>query len=212
MLNDVVVISASYSIFNYIKFRQFLMNFLKSFYLIFLIFGFVIFSHLYISAHLPAQTDPSLNYKWHTFKNKHKVSEFGKDGYFVRAIQNGHALFYKTWDYAWRFTRRSGGSSINSCADCHKPIDMAFAFVNSDRYKPSIGKRVSFEEQITRCYIKNLDGFAPTIYDPAIRDIRIMARMVAHYYKMSEGATPSSIGIFKNRKRKRTRRKRRRRQ
>ncbi len=178
------------------------MKFLKGFDKIFLVFGFVIISHLYISAHLPGQTDPSLDFKWYTFKKKYKVSEFGKDGYFVRAIQNGHALFYKTWDYAWRFTRRSGASSISSCSDCHKPIDMALAFVNSDRYKSSIGRRVSFEEQVTRCYIKNLNGFAPTIYDPAIRDIRIMARMVAHYYKMSEGATPISIGIFNNRKRR----------
>jgi len=155
-----------------------------------LVIGFVLFAHFFISAHLPAQTDPALALKWKIFKKAHKVDEFGKDGYFARAIKNGHALFYKTWDFAWRFTKRSAAHPKNSCADCHKPIAMAYAFVNSDRFKESIGRRVSFEEQVMRCYIKNLDGFAPTIYDPAIRDIRIFARMIAHHHQLTEGSIP----------------------
>ena len=39
-----------------------------------------------------------------------------------------------------------------------------------------------------RCYAKQLDGFVPTIYDPAIRDIRIFSRMVAHDLKLVEGS------------------------
>jgi len=39
-----------------------------------------------------------------------------------------------------------------------------------------------------RCYATHLDGFVPTIYDPAVRDIRIFARMVAHHLQLGEGA------------------------
>jgi hypothetical protein len=33
-----------------------------------------------------------------------------------------------------------------------------------------------------------MDGFVPTIYDPAVRDIRLLARAVAHHLQLSEGA------------------------
>ena len=51
-----------------------------------------------------------------------------------------------------------------------------------------LGKRVSFEERIMRCYAGPMEGFVPTLYDPAIRDIRILARAVAHHLQLSEGA------------------------
>ncbi len=39
-----------------------------------------------------------------------------------------------------------------------------------------------------RCYAGSMDGFVPTIYDPAVRDIRLLARAVAHHLQLSEGA------------------------
>jgi hypothetical protein len=33
-----------------------------------------------------------------------------------------------------------------------------------------------------------MDGFVPTLYEPAVRDIRILARAVAYHLQLSEGA------------------------
>jgi hypothetical protein len=66
--------------------------------------------------------------------------------------------------------------------------DFAHAFVNSDRFDAKLGKRVSFEDRIRRCYSRAMDGFVPTIYDPALRDIRLLARAVAHHLQLGEGA------------------------
>jgi hypothetical protein len=33
-----------------------------------------------------------------------------------------------------------------------------------------------------------MNGFVPTIYDPAVRDIRILARAIAHHLQLGEGA------------------------
>jgi hypothetical protein len=33
-----------------------------------------------------------------------------------------------------------------------------------------------------------MDGFVPTLYEPAVRDIRILARAVAHHLQLREGA------------------------
>jgi hypothetical protein len=60
--------------------------------------------------------------------------------------------------------------------------------VNSDRIDPKAGKRLSFEDQTRRCYARGLDGFVPTVYDPAVRDIRLLARAVAHHLQLGEGA------------------------
>jgi hypothetical protein len=40
-----------------------------------------------------------------------------------------------------------------------------------------------------RCYAGPMDGFVPTFYDPAVRDIRLLARAVAHHLQLSEGAS-----------------------
>jgi len=149
---------------------------------------FVYLSHTFGGDNVQANAEQALDKKWFEFSAKHGVERFGTDGYFVRAIRNGHALVNKTYAYAWRFTRKTEASEINSCSACHTPEDLAYAFVNSDRFIPKYNKRVSFEESVMRCYVKNLDGFIPTIYDPAIRDIRIFARMVAHDLKLVEGA------------------------
>jgi len=60
--------------------------------------------------------------------------------------------------------------------------------VNSDRFDASLGRRISFEERVMRCYAGPMNGFVPTLYDPAVRDIRILARAVAHHLQLSEGA------------------------
>jgi hypothetical protein len=36
-----------------------------------------------------------------------------------------------------------------------------------------------------------MGGFVPTTYDPAVRDIRLLARAVAHHLQLSEGAIRS---------------------
>jgi hypothetical protein len=36
-----------------------------------------------------------------------------------------------------------------------------------------------------------MEGFVPTIYDPAVRDIRLLARAVAHHLQLTEGALRS---------------------
>ncbi len=127
---------------------------------------------------------------WTEFRERYNVDEFGEDGYFVRAVKNGYNLFFYTERYGWRFTRKNQADPVNSCADCHTPEDIAYSFVSSDRYDPALGKRVSFEERLMRCYAspERLNGFVPTLYDPAIRDLRIFARMVAHHLQLNEGS------------------------
>ena len=125
---------------------------------------------------------------WTQFRAKYRISHFGEDGHFVRAVQNGYNLFYHTHNYASRFTRKSTGEQGNSCAACHTAEDIAYAFVTSDRFDPKLGKRVSFEDRVRWCYAGSMEGFVPTIYDPAVRDIRLLARAVAHHLQLSEGA------------------------
>ena len=72
--------------------------------------------------------------------------------------------------------------------------DLAYGFVNSDRYDAKAGRRISFEEQVQRCYVGPMDGYVPTIYDPAVRDLRLLARAVAHHLQLSEGALKGAPG------------------
>lgn len=125
---------------------------------------------------------------WQEFRASYGLDEFGRDSYFVRAAQNGYNLFYFTHEYGWRFTRKTARDPLHACASCHTVEDLAYAFVNSDRYDATIGKRVSFEERVMRCYAGPMEGFVPTLYDPAVRDIRILARAAAHHLQLSEGA------------------------
>lgn len=126
---------------------------------------------------------------WADFSLKYGGETFGADGYFTRAVQNGYNILHNTPEHAARFTRRTRADQPNSCADCHSPEALAFAFVASDRFDPALQQRVSFEERVMRCYVKHLDGFVPTIYDPAVRDVRIFARLVAHRLQLGEGST-----------------------
>ncbi|MBD5801939.1 hypothetical protein AZOA_13650 [Azoarcus sp. Aa7] len=125
---------------------------------------------------------------WDAFRETYGVDTFGRDGYFVRAIQNGYNLVHHTHKYAWRFTRKGALDHPNACIDCHSAEALAYAFAASDRFDARLGRRVSFEEHVMRCYATHLDGFVPTTYDPAVRDIRIFARMVAHHLQLGEGA------------------------
>lgn len=133
-----------------------------------------------------AQVSPAPG--WQKFRASYSLDDFGADGYFVRAAQNGYNLFYYTNAYGWRFTRKTAADANHACAACHTVEDLAYAFVNSDRFDPGLGKRVSFEERVMRCYSGHMDGFVPTLYDPAVRDIRVLARAVAHHLQLSEGA------------------------
>lgn len=128
---------------------------------------------------------------WDRFRATYGVDGFGKDSYFVRAVQNGYSLFYFTHEAGWRFTRKRAADDINSCSGCHTAEDMAYSFVSSDRFDARLGRRVSFEERVMRCYAGPMRGFVPTLYDPAVRDIRILARAVAHHLQLSEGARRS---------------------
>jgi hypothetical protein len=154
--------------------------------------GFVLWAHL--GSHIPVfRSHVSLEPGWEQFRATYRVNEFGEDGYFVRATQNGYNVFYFTPQYAWRFTRKTGTDRINACANCHTPEDMAYSFVNSDRFDVKLGRRVSFEERMMRCFAGPMDGFVPTLYDPVVRDLRIFARTVAHHLQLSEGAPKPEI-------------------
>lgn len=149
--------------------------------------GFVLWSHF--GSALPVfhpQLTPEAG--WERFRTLYRITDFGEDGHFVRAVQNGFNLFYLTHKYAWRFTRRTSNDPVNACAGCHSPEDLAYGFVGSDRFDPGLGRRVSFEERVMRCFAQNMDGFVPTLYDPTIRDLRILARALAHHLQLSEGA------------------------
>lgn len=125
---------------------------------------------------------------WDAFRARYDVDHFGTDGQFVRAVQNGYHLVSYTPKYAPRFTRRKATDTVNSCVSCHTMEDFAYGFVNSDRFNAKLGRRISFEEQVQRCYVEHLDGYVPTIYDPAVRDIRLLARAIAHHLQLTEGA------------------------
>lgn len=152
-----------------------------------LIAGFVLWSHLGSGVpvfHSEVSSEPG----WEKFRAEYRIDHFGHDGQFVRAVQNGYNLVFYTYKYAPRFTRRKAGDRVNSCGGCHTAEDFAYSFVNSDRFDQKVGRRVSFEERVQRCYAGSMDGFVPTIYDPAVRDIRLFARAVAHHLQLGEGA------------------------
>jgi cytochrome c len=125
---------------------------------------------------------------WEKFRADYRLEYFGVDGQFVRAVQNGYNLVFHTYKYAPRFTRKTAADRVNSCSGCHTVEDYAYGFVNSDRYDAKLGRRISFEERVQLCYAVSMDGFVPTIYDPAVRDIRLLARAVAHHLQLTEGA------------------------
>lgn len=125
---------------------------------------------------------------WQQFRASYSVDDFGADSYFTRAVINGYNLFYFTHEHGRRFTRKTARDAVHSCAGCHTVEDLAYGFVNSDRFDARLGRRMSFEERVMRCYAGPMDGFVPTLYDPAVRDLRILARAVAHHLQLSEGA------------------------
>ena len=152
-----------------------------------IVIGFVLWAHL--ASGVPvfdAQVSPEPG--WARFRARYAISYFGEDGQFVRAVQNGYNLFFYTHKYAARFTRRSARDPLNSCSACHTVEDLAYSFVNSDRFDPRLGKRLSFEDRVRWCYATSVDGFVPTVFDPAVRDIRLLARAVAHHLQLGEGA------------------------
>ena len=122
------------------------------------------------------------------FRHRYQIDYFGADGQFVRAIQNGYNLFFHTQQYASRFTRKSATNANSACSTCHSVENLAYAFVNSDRFDAARGSRVSFEERVRSCYAAALSGYVPTIYDPAVRDLRLLARAVARHLDLGEGA------------------------
>jgi hypothetical protein len=128
---------------------------------------------------------------WDKFRSEFRVDSFGEDGQFVRGVQNGYNLVFHTSKYASRFTRKVASDGVNSCSACHSVQDLAYGFVNSDRFDRKLGRRVSFEERVQRCYATAMDGYIPTVYDPAVRDIRLLARAVANRLQLGEGALRS---------------------
>jgi hypothetical protein len=152
-----------------------------------LIVGFVLWAHLG-SGVQAFRSQVASEPGWDKFSAEYDIQYFGDDGQFVRAVQSGYNLIFYTYKYAPRFTRRKASDRINACGSCHTAEDIAYAFVNSDRFDPKLGVRVSFEDRVMRCYAGAMDGFVPTIYDPAVRDIRLFARAVAHHLQLSDGA------------------------
>src|SRR5256885_705370 len=71
-----------------------------------LIVGFVLWSHF--GSHIPVfRSHVASEPGWDQFRARYRVSDFGEDGHFVRAAQNGYNLFFFTHKYAWRFTRKT---------------------------------------------------------------------------------------------------------
>jgi hypothetical protein len=149
--------------------------------------GFVLWAHFASGVH-PFRSSVSSEPGWERFRATYSLNDFGGDSYFVRAAQSGYNLFYFTNEYGWRFTRKTAAEAVHACAGCHTVEDLAYAFVNSDRLDARLGRRISFEERVMRCYAGPMDGFVPTLYEPAVRDIRILARAVAYHLQLSEGA------------------------
>jgi hypothetical protein len=148
---------------------------------------FVLWAHVGSGIHVfKAQVSSAPG--WQEFRASYGVDDFGEDSYFTRAVRNGYNLFFFTHEYGRRFTRKTASDPVRSCAGCHTAEDLAYGFVNSDRFDAKLGRRISFEERVMRCYAGPMDGFVPTLYDPAVRDIRILARAVAHRLQLSEGA------------------------
>ena len=104
--------------------------------------GFVLWAHLASGVRV-FRSEVASEPGWESFRADYRINHFGEDGQFVRAVQNGYNLVYYTHKYASRFTRRSAGDRANSCAACHTAEDLAYGFVNSDRFDPKLGKRVS---------------------------------------------------------------------
>jgi len=152
-----------------------------------LIAGFVLWAQLASGVRV-FRSEVASEPGWESFRADYRINHFGEDGQFVRAVQSGYNLVYYTHKYASRFTRKSAGDRANSCSACHTAEDLAYAFVSSDRVDPKLGKRVSFEDRVRWCYAGSMDGFVPTIYDPAVRDIRLLARAVARHLELGEGA------------------------
>jgi len=165
----------------------FLVSWSKSLLAAALLSVFVLWAHF--GSHLPVfRSHVSHERGWESFRVKYHVTDFGEDGHFVRAAQDGYNIFFLTYKYAARFTRKTAADRINACAGCHTPEDMAYGFVNSDRYDSTLGRRVSFEERVMRCLAGPMQGYVPTLYDPTVRDLRIFARAIAHSMQLSEGA------------------------
>jgi len=151
------------------------------------IVAFVVWAHL--GSRAPVfRPHVAIERGWEQFREMYRLDEFGEDGHFVRAAQNGYNVFFSTHKYAARFTRKTATDRTNACASCHTPQDMAFGLVNSDRFDAKLGRRMSFEERVMRCFAGQMDGFIPTLYDPTVRDLRIFARALAHHLQLSEGA------------------------
>lgn len=155
--------------------------------LVLIVVAFVLWAH-HGSGFTVFRSHVSTEPGWEKFRKTYRVNDFGDDGYFVRAVQNGYNIFHFTPRYASRFTRKVGSDQRNSCAGCHTAEDMGYSLVNSDRFDPKLRRRVSFEERIMRCFAGPMDGFVPTLYDPTVRDLRIFARAVAYHLQLPEGA------------------------
>ncbi len=116
----------------------------------------------------------------------HLNQKFGQGGYFSNAVIHGYNIFSNSPKYAKRFVGNKA-----SCKDCHMPKSMGYAFVRMDRYNKDLLKRLSFEEQVLRCYVKHLEGHVPPFFDPALQDIKIFARFMSIGLKLQEGSLPS---------------------
>ncbi len=146
---------------------------------------------------LEVKLEVEMEKEWEKAAQKYQVREVnGADGYYYRAIKGGFLVFHNTSKEASRFTRKTMSSPKNSCASCHTERGLAQSFANSDRVNAKVGRRVSFEESVQRCFLDKdrMDGFMPSWGDPVIRDLRIFARDVARHYELTEGSlTPKEM-------------------
>jgi hypothetical protein len=152
-----------------------------------LMIGFVLWAH--VGSGRPVfRSDVAAEPGWKKFEADYRVDFYGIDGQFYRAVRNGYNLVFHTQKYAPRFVRAPAAGAVGTCSGCHSAEDLAYSFVNSDRVDPKRGVRISFEDRVRWCYANSLNGFVPTVYDPAVRDIRLLARAVARHLELGEGA------------------------
>ena len=89
--------------------------------------GFVLWAHF--GSDLPVfRSKVSAEPGWEGFRAAYHITDFGEDGHFVRAAQNGYNVFYASHKYAWRFTRKTAKDAVKyqespkdgqKCADCN---------------------------------------------------------------------------------------------
>ncbi len=108
---------------------------------------------------------------WEKFRAEYGIDYFGNDGQFVRAVQNGYNLVFHTHKYASRFTRKARRRPAEFLRRLPY-VPKISPTASSTRTASMPGSASGFRSR-TACagaMPRSVDGFVPTVYDPAVRD------------------------------------------